>query len=378
MTIARSREELSPQVVIGTLNDPSAVMAKPFGVEDYRKTIALYIGEWDHRAMWSYLRLQYGKAKADALIKTHFDVLQTMNDKPLTKEQKMREMKLLFNDMVAAQKDPRKLQFIFEEDKVVAVASLKHLLIPPREVYGLVEQIIEQRFPNYQSIGVRELSGMTYEVKHVHGITFGVQIFGGNITTRKAISVSSWMRVQACFNPLSWLGLGNFKSFGIGNGRFERVLRIKVRSDLKPRLEAALQNSTSQVSSLDQRIIEAKAVPLKKTEAAIIASAFGLSWSVGERVIQQVLKRYAQEAQSLWGLSMALSYVSAHGKFRKVPEGSRSDIAQNLSTMAGATMLMRDKNYTKQQCVDWLQSHIKEGQLESVQRILKKLETTAK
>lgn len=363
---------MSEQVVIGTLKQPYTVKAAD--------SSSPVINEWDQRARWSYLRLQLGKKKADAVIKNHFDAVETMKQETLTKEEREKEMEHLFNLLVSKQGKPRKLQFIMDGYKVIAVASLKHLLIPPREVYDIVEEIVRENFPKNKSMSVAQLSGLTYKVKHVAGITFGVQVFGGNITTRKAISLSSWMRVQGCLNPLSWLGLGSFKSFGVSNGRFERVLRIKVKEDLKPRLKAAIENNMNQINTLDERISEAKKVYLKKDEAAIIASAFGLSWSVGEKVILQVLKRYAQEAQSQWGLSMALSYVAAHGKFRKVPKGVRSDVAQNLSTMAGASMLMKDKNYTKQQCIDWLQNHIKDGQLEPVQKILRKLskETTTK
>lgn len=334
------------------------------------------VGEWDHRAMWSYLRLQYGKKKADAMIREHFGILEAMKGKRLSKAERSKAMELYFEDMVTKQGKPREIQFILDQSKVMAVASLKHLLVPPREVYSMTKKILKAKGSAIaELVDVGELSGLTYKVREVAGVTQGLQVFGGDITTRAAISVSSWLRVQSCFNPLSWLGFGSFKNLGIRNGEFERVLRIQTRTELKPRLQAAIENSLDQVKTLDQRIKESKKVKLHKDEAALIAAAFGLSWSVGERVIHQILEQYeAKEPQTQWGLSMALSWVAAHGTFRKPPEGSKSQIEQNLATMAGAAMLMKDKNETKKQCIKWLKGHIKEGQLMNIQNILNGLD----
>lgn len=361
---------MSEQIVIGKLSDPFNVK-----VTDLGESGSPDVSEWDHRAMWSYLRLQYGKKKADGLISQHFDVLETMKGKKLTRTERVTAMELYFGDMVAKQSKPREMQFILDQSRVMAVASLKHLLIPPREVYSMAKQILSLK--SYRSqvaeADITELSGLTYKVGEQTGITNGLQIFGGDIFTRQAISVSSWLRKLSCFNPLSWLGFGSFRSLGIGNGDFERVLRIKARTELKPRLRAAIDNSLKQVKTLDQRIKESKKIKMTKDEAAIIASAFGLSWSVGENVIHQILEQYeTKEPQTQWGLSMALSWTAAHGKFRKKPSGSKSQIEQNLATMAGAAMLMKNKDDTKKKCIAWLEGHIKEGQLMKIQSILNK------
>jgi len=353
---------MSEQVVIGKLKNPFAikVSASKTAIPE----------NWDHRAMWSYLRLQYGRS-VDQKIKDHFDMIETMKGNgKLSKAERKKEMKLLFTDLVDQQKKPRMMQFIFDGDRVMAVASLKHLLIPPAEVYTMAKRILAANFQSLSHIRINELSGLTYKVKEAAGMKLGLQLYGGTITTRQAISLSSWLRVEMCLNPLSWLGSGFFANLGVGGLGFERILRIKVRSDLEPRLRTAIEQALANVEVIERRVSRVEKIRLKRKEAKILMSALGISYSLGAKTIKQVLNRFRKEPKNQWGLSMAASWVAAHGNFKKTPEKQDRTVEQKLSTIAGATLLIDDMKKAKEKSLVWLKAHIKEGKVRSIDELL--------
>lgn len=357
---------MSEQVVIGQLKEPFHI--KP---ENPFKEFQADPVDWDHRAMWSWARLQYGKTNADKKIKDHFDMIETMKNTCLTKEERRAEMKLLFADLVRDQKKPRMMQFIFDmEGKVMAVASLKHLLIPPAEVYAMAKKILSVNYGRPKPIDVRQLSGQNYQVKHKAGFKLGLQVFGGSITTRQAITVTSWLRVELCLNPLSWLDIGGFGSLGIGNSGFERILRIKVRADLEPRLRGAIEQALSNLGAVESRVGRAEVVRMNHQEARVITSAMGISYSLGAKTIKQVLERWEKEPPTQWGLSMAASWVAAHGKFKKTPSNQNRVVEQTLSTIAGAVLLIDDIKTAKEKSLEWLKSHIVSGRIKSLDELV--------
>ena len=352
---------MSEQVVIGKLKDPYTISAA---------MSAKTAQEWDHRAMWSWARLQYGRS-IDQRIKDHFEMIETMKDARLSKKERKKEMELLFADLVAEQKTPRKLQFIFDEtNKVMAVASLKHLLVPPSEVYQMAKRILGKNYGQPKLLGIRQLNGLAYEVKQEAGFKLGLQVFGGTITTRQAITLTSWLRVEMCLNPLSWLGIGGFGSLGIGGSGFEKILRIKVKRDLEPRLRAGIEQALGNMGAIEGRVSRAEKVKLNQKEARIIASALGLSYSLGAKTISQILERYENEPKSLWGLSMASSWVAAHGKFKKTPRKQDRQVEQKLSTIAGAAILIDDIKAAKEKSLEWIKSHVKGGKVKSIDELI--------
>lgn len=353
------------EVVLGNLQgSPRRIKTKEQGFKQ--------IGEWDFRAMWSWARLQHGRS-VDGRIREHMDMIATMKGKPLTRTERLTQMKLLFGDLVkeVPAEEARKLQFIFEDNRVIAVASLKHLLIPPQEVYQMAKKILSRNFGQPKLLTIAQLDGQTYAVKHDAGFQIGLQIYGGCITTRRAITLTSWCRVQKCLNTLSWLGSGGFDRFGIGSssGDYERLLRIKVKSDLEPRLRAAIKQSLSNTGSLEKKVEAAKKTPVTLQEARFLVSAFGLSYGLGARLINQIFKRLLKEPETLWGMSMAVSWVAAHGKLRKTPKNVTREVEQRLSTIAGAAILIDDKPLVLEKSIAWLHTHapnayhIKNGKL---------------
>lgn len=363
---------MSEQIVIGKMLDSKRVQTTK-GKHD--------LGDWDHRAMWSCLRLQFGKQTADKDIHDYFDQIQAQRKKKLTKNERMELMKEYFEQQTQQIQKPRRIQFILDQgDNVMAVASLKHLLIPPQEVYDLAGEIIKTEYPKLKDIAVAGLQGEQLLIKSVAGIKLGLQVFGGDITTRQAIAVSSWMRVEQCLNVLSWLGIGGLGSI-LGGGRardYERVLRIKVKAELEPRLREGIKAALVKEKALEQRLQLTKTVPVKRTDADIIMAALGFSYMVGGRTVQQILDRLDKEPKTQYGMSMASSWVAAHGKLMATPEMKDRKIEQKLSTISAAAILLDDIKEAKERSIEWLQGHIQKGQVKTIDDIIKELQLKEK
>lgn len=360
--------EEEAQIVVGRLQDPKVISAGRSKV---------LIADWDHRAKWSFLRLQFGRG-IDIDIHNLLDEAEQQARRKLKRIEKLEIFDRFFDCQVHEIKadNARRVQFILDQgDAVMAVASLKHLLLPPSEVYEMAARIIQKHFPQLSELNVAALSGDSYLVKKVSGFKLGVQIFGGDITTRQAITVSSMLRVETCMNPLSWLGVHWFKTLTGDSTRkgYERILRIKVKEELEPRLKEAIDLSLQQQNSLEKRIIVAKEQAVKRSDGEIIMAAFGLSYDLGASTIEQVLCRLEKEAKTQYGMSMASSWVAAHGCFRATREGRERKVEQKLSTISGATLLLDDMNEAKDRSIEWLQKHIKRGQTKTIDELLHKI-----
>jgi hypothetical protein len=353
------------QIVIGRMLDSQKIRSGRSVVE---------LGDWEGRAAWSFLRLQFGRS-IDTEIKAYVDAMQAAHGKPFNKAQRRVQVMRFFEQKISCIKDPREIQFILDSgSNVMAVASLKHLLVPEAQVYEMVDQIISRDYPKLKNCAVNGLRGCQYLLSSVAGFKLGLQVFGGSINTREAITVSSWLRVETCFNPLSWLGIGSLGSFtGRASRDYERVLRIKVISELEPRLKQGIQAAVDKTETLKGRVEAVKKISVKRSDAEIILSAMGLSYTLGEKTIDQLLDRLQQEDKTQWGISMAASWVAAHGKFKATPEGQDRSVEQKVSTIAGATLLLDDIKEARARSLEWLQAHVSEGQVQRIDDLLKKI-----
>jgi len=358
------------QVVIGRMLDPMRIKTEQTTIE---------VKDWAKRAMWSYLRLEYGrnidiaiKSRRDEWLAEHYQIEAKFANRKQLKE----AMEHIFPEILAENPpmNPREIQFIMEGSKVMAVASLMHLLVPPEKVYSMADTIIRKKHPNLQACEMSELSGAKYEVREVAGFKIGLQIYGGDILTRQAITLTSWLRVESCLNPLSWLGIGAFHSFvGKRTGDFERMLRIKVITDLKPRLQQGIDLALKKGKDIEDRVKATQKVAVKRSDAEIIMAALGLSYQLGGKTVEQILERLEQEPKTQWGMSMASSYVAAHGKFKETPEGQDRKVEQKLSTISGAALLLDNLKDAKEKSLEWLRSHVREGEVQRLDDLMRDL-----
>lgn len=326
----------STQVLVGTLADLDRVRT----LQGEAK-----VKGFDDRAMWSWLRLHYTK-QIDEEIKK---VAEQMGLKSKDRTPALQE--LILEHLIDSRKQ-REIQYIISDGKIKAVATTKHLLIPPEEVEAVAYEVLKtsklevDRDPN--------LKGLISNTDTVGGLRYGFHVFPGDILTRRAVSVSAYVGVIMCLNPLTWAGIGNFGRFGLAP-KHERILRIQVKSELRPRLEAAVQGAGKEISALKKMVEYAKANKVDPREARIILSAFSKSYSIGDKVVQELLGRLESEDRTTYGMSQAASYVARHGESWKKPkEGQEEHARQSMAVVGAATMLVKDPKVTCEKALHWL------------------------
>jgi len=316
-------------VVVGKLSDPTEV------IKEDSSTVIL--PEWNKRAMWSYLRLIHGRS-IDDQIKAE-----------LRKGEDMQEVFISFVEGEYKDVEPRTLQFIVSSSEVLAVATMKHLLIPPEQVYKTAAQILGSSLSSSKG-----LYGQFLLENGFAGIKTGYQIDAGDLTTRTAIRVGVFARVEMCFNPLSWLGVSGLSRFAVPSD-YERILRIKKLNELFPRLQAAITNAKAHLGDLEKRVNHTKGVSLSSKKATLLNGSMCMAYGLGEKTIKEVMERYAQgEDKTQYGLAMAQSWQAQHGEHRKTPEGQITRVPQSLSTISGATLLIDDIKTAEAKARKWL------------------------
>jgi len=323
-------------VVVGKLADPLEIETEP------RKRVL--IKDWDSRAIWSYLRLVHGRTIDDKIKESLEKEKQRLEKEGEDKEQAIREV---FIELHKPNED-RPLQFIMSSNNVVAVASMKHLLIPPAKVYETATQILGSSLSSSQG-----LYGQVLLEDGFAGIKTGYQIDAGDLTTRTAIRVGVFARVEMCFNPLSWLGVSGLSRFAVPSD-YERILRIKKLNELYPRLQAAMTNAKGKLGDLEKRVEHTKGVSLSSKKATLLNGSMCMAYGLGEKTIKEVMDRYKEEPKTQYGLAMAQSWAAEHGEHRKTPEGRINRVPQSLSTISGATLLIDDIKTTEAKIRLWL------------------------
>jgi len=347
------------QVSIGTLED-SKKLKSELGLHD--------LTDWNYRAMWQWLRFQKGRGIDDIIKATISEPY--MNDRP----KRLAEMRKFFARTVDETPHQRDMQYILTQaGKVVAVASLQHLLIPPQEVYAEAQDIL-----GASGIHLTEEDRIWGKIAYlteeaVSGLMMGLQIHAGSITTRLAIRVSSFLRVELCTNPISWLGTGSFGWAGLG-GKYDKVLRIQVKEELRPRLATAISSAQHGLHSITAKVGHTKKVPLSEESARIITAAMSISYGLGANTIQQVFDRLPEEPATQYGLAMAFSWAARHGDFTHPFTGKMSkETTQKLSTIAGASLMIDDIQAARQKSLKWLQDHVVEGKIQTIDELLKEV-----
>lgn len=329
------------------------------------------VKDWKTKAAWQLLRFLYGYRKADLMIEERKDWLKENNMDDVSAAVDLLKELSLVKRKLAIQKEP--LQFILDGKTVVAVATIKHLIVPPSEVYSRAAKIMEQI--NLQIMEeIPSAFGVVFKIEESYGFQKGVQVYAGDILTNRAIKVCSFLRVVSCFNPLSWLDIGSFARFlGYPHG-WERVVRIEALTDLESRLHKAINFQLEKLPEIEKLINASRDIQLSKENAIVLLVSFGSSYGFGIRTLQQVYQQYQSEDQSLLGLANAFSYIAVHGKTRATPEGMQNLAIKKLSTIAAACLLSSEAFAdTLDRSKEWLQSKIKQGKLKTLEEIQQEL-----
>jgi len=326
------------QVLIGTLADLNKVRTEE-GVRE--------VQSFQDRAMWSWLRLHYTKRIDEEIQKAakQMGAMATPIDRTAVLEE------LILEHLVDA-RSQRSLQYIIMDGAIKAVATTKHLLIPPEEVEAVAYDVLKAVQVNAEEDP--DLKGLVATTDTVGGLRYGFHIFPGDILTRRAVSVSAYVGVIMCLNPLTWAGIGNFGRFGL-SPKHERILRIQKKAELRPRLEAAVKGAGQEISALKKMVDYARTNRVDPREAQIILSAFSKSYGIGDKVIQELLGRLESEDRTTYGMSQAASYIARHGETWKKPkEGQGEHARQSMAVVGAASLLVEDPKLTAEKAYKWL------------------------
>jgi len=327
---------LSAQVYIGTLADLDKINTEEGGQQ---------VRGFQDRAMWSWLRLQRGR-RVDAEIKRAAEDMKTQDKTTVLEE-------LILEHLIDT-RDQRIVQYIIMDGEIKAVASTKHLLIPPEEVLQAANEVIHEYTPLVTEQDP-SLDGLIVTDENEYaGLYLGFHMDPGNILTRRAISVSSYIRTLICTNPLTFAGIGNFGRFGL-EPRHERVLRIHKITELKPRIQAAITEAGGNVENLKKMVNHAKQNQVDPKEARIILSAFSKAYGIGDKVIQELLGRLQEEPSTTYGMSQAASWIARHGESWKKPVAGQAEHArQSMAVVGAASLLVEDPHLTHEKAAAWL------------------------
>jgi len=314
--------------------------------------------EFEGRAAWSWLRLQHGRAIDDE-IKAALDEAERRAPEGAHKGtvKGLRERAMMAFLESAIPSTQRTVQFIVDDTEklVKAVASTRHLLIPPGEVEATANEILTQRAISFQVDP--DLEGLvSMNKEEVAGLYVGFHVHPGDILTRRAISVSSYTYTLVCTNPLSWAGVGGFGRFGLRNlGEHERILRIERRIELRPRLEQAIDQAGQMMDKLRSMVQHAQENQVDPREARTILYAFSKAYGIGDKVIEELLGRLGREPSTTFGMSQAASYVARHGEaYRETPEGQTPRARASMATIGAASLTIEDPRLTYEKVKKWL------------------------
>jgi len=300
------------------------------------------------KAIWGWLRFHYNRKDIDQELKGKRDeVPQIFAHK--------------FVDELQTETTQRELQFIVEDiedtqgvshKEVIAVATKDHPVTNPAEVEATAEEILLAKGFQIQRDGT--LKGFQAIYKKTDLFEYGLQVYGGDITTSQAICVSSFLRVNSCLNPLSFLGLKQKFLAGVQNS-FNKILRYEVATQIPARIQQAITHTDAYVQGLNGRIDKSTNTKIDVEQARTLLLAFGGSYAVGKKAILKSLDRWvSKEEHTIYGLSMATSWIAKHtdNVFKEDAVSGK----QNLSTISGALLLIDNLQDTVAKCNEHIKS----------------------
>lgn len=323
-----SNQQLEPVVHIGTLKD--------MGTIETKENELVGFSDIDARALWSYLRLEMGKKKADSEIKTF-----RLGHKGID------ALKLAYFNLKDQLKQ-RELQFIMVGDEVKAVASLDHLLIPPQEVLDIAMNAM----PSLQPHPVFPGRLSTELDDQLPGVNLYYSLDPGNILTRRAIRMGYSIHVLLCTNPLSYMGIGHLNRFKIGGfgGEVDKILRVKRKNELGNSIKTSIERSVENLGEFTEMVEQSKKVHVTETQAKILLTAFPTAYGAGKPVVKQIIERYSKEDKTLWGLAQATSYIARYGSFSQ----NAKSMYDKLATAGAAYVGIMDLPETTDLANKWL------------------------
>ena len=248
-------------------------------------------------------------------------------------------------DRLSKLKRTEKMQFIVDEkrDFAIAVASLKHSIKNEDYVYDLIGRILQKK--KFNAIEEKGISGKVVYLKSHPAFNVGLQIYGGDITTSRAITITPFAKINSCLNPLSWLGIEKMWYSQKETLEIISIRRLEKSTNIEERITTLMTKSMKIVRKVNSMLRQGKKVEVTEIEAKKLLLVMCKSYGIGLKAINIVYKKWkTTEEKTLYGLAMACSYYSSHENiFKKTSLVSK----QNISSIAGALLLIKKEKIMK-------------------------------
>ena len=312
-----------PQVVVGTIIEDGVIRSE--------EGVNVAFSGVDYRPRWDAIRLHLGRTHADSVIRSHVEAIMEEEPELVKRDANTKAIDELWT---AHKFRGRKLQYIMVEERVKAIASLDHLLIPPEEVLSIAKSVM----PEGRTWAGFE-NGLIQELKEtLPGIRTGFMLDPGNIMTRAAIRMGFSVSILLCTNPLSFIGVGHLNRFGVSGWKGnDKILRVKAKAELADRIKEALVEGKGSAGNFLEAVEQSKKVHVTEDQAKTLLTAFPLAYSAGASTIKQVVARFQKEERTLWGMAQAASYVAMHGDFKKGAKNLDAGLATAGAAYIGIT-----------------------------------------
>lgn len=340
------------KIIIGKITDVEMEDDKAYiKIQDKRLKVS-------NKAMWGILRTHFTR-KIDKEVKDHKEEYLEDNSKanwPI-------EFRGFFHEkMVKSTK--RELQFIMDDDEkqLIAVATLKHSLMKPDEVYQIVTKTVEKM--GLSSRYEEAVVGRIVHMKKTKWADYGLQVVAGDLTTYRAISVSLFVQAKqmglGCLNPLTFLDLKRDlvrRILGeIPTVVTPKIFRYESKTQIPARIERSIESMKPYLVELEKRMAHFNFPKIQDEQAKTLLSSIGSSYGLGRKVIQECFDDYnKRKTKNLLSLSMSTSQVAKHKpkSFRKGTKWAR----QHLADISGALLLISNVQKATTKAKKYLGEH---------------------
>lgn len=301
-------------------------------------TESIFDEEMHQRAKWSLGRFIVGKKKLKEQHETERERLVKLSPKYQELVKKGMEKTIIFSQLERelsrdaldnvleslknANKLPkRQFQLIYKDDILTEIATLSHVIIDRRVVKQLVDKVLIEEFKlqakspfdyeNY-SIGLGNIINTKLGKLQV-----GLGVDYGNNILRNAIKFSTYIEIQVCTNPLSFLQIHGTMGTSLAV-EVKRVLRLQTKNEIT--IQEKITESAKEVFQINQsipKILEQNGKQLisnyeAKATLRAMFSAYNLN---NKQLISNIYEDIGNVKElKVWDLAMTISEYAKTGE----------------------------------------------------------------
>jgi hypothetical protein len=257
----------------------------------------------------------------------------------------------------------RELQLIIKDNKLMAAATTKHVILSRNEVYDIVVDTIEKsditvEFTDIVKKYKNSLTGLLpnkLDTLFAGHLSFGFSIGFGNDYLTKAITFAIALRIEVCTNPIMFLELSTTLGSKLS---FEtlRTVRINTKKDLPLRIESNTKSILKLATHIDKVIDRNAKIEVTNTQAKQVIGALFGAYSLGNKLKDELFEDLGDKTTYTFGdLFMGISSLVNTFQFRK--DSYRA--GAKASAIAGVLATVKQDEVPKlvSNCQHYCESH---------------------